>query len=124
MYIDYDNSLLSLVSSVLKHYKVDTAHPTLPEADGLLKGNYKNVVVMLFDEMGTAILEKHLRPDSFLRSHLERTISSVFPPTTTAATVTMETRNKSLTAISSEPERRIREASALSATVSLLRRET
>ena len=91
MYIDYDNSLLSLVSSVLKHYKVDTAHPTLPEADGLLNGNYKNVVVMLFDGMGTAILEKHLRPDSFLRSHLERTISSVFPPTTTAATVTMET---------------------------------
>ena len=90
MHIDYNNSLLSLVSSVLKHYKIDTAHPTLPEVDKLLKGNYKNVVIMLFDGMGTAILEKHLPPDSFLRSHYEATILAVFPPTTTAATVTME----------------------------------
>lgn len=87
----YDRSLLSLVSSVLAYYGVDTPHNTLSELDELLAKNYKNVVVMLFDGMGTAILEKHMPPDAFLRKHLKSNISSVFPPTTTAATITMET---------------------------------
>lgn len=91
MKIDYDNSLLSLITSVLTHYGVRTSHKTLPDLDTLLSKNYKNVVVMLFDGMGTAIMEKHLPPDAFLYKHLKRTISSVFPPTTTAATITMET---------------------------------
>ena len=90
-YLDYDRSLLSLISSILTHYGVETPHKTLPELDVLLKNNYKNVVVMLFDGMGTAILEKHLPPDTFLRRNLQSTISSVFPPTTTAATTTAET---------------------------------
>lgn len=88
---DYNRSLLSLVSSVLTYYGAKTTHKTLPEFDSLLAKNYKNVIVMLFDGMGTAILEKHLSPDAFLRKSLKSTISSVFPPTTTAATVTMET---------------------------------
>lgn len=89
--IDYDHSLLSLISSVLSHYGVPTEHKTLPELDSLLNNNYKNVVVMLFDGMGTAITEEHLPPYAFLRRNMCKTISSVFPPTTTAATTTMET---------------------------------
>ena len=62
----------------------------LPELDILLRKNYKNVVVMLSDGMGTSILKKHLLADAFLIRYLQTTISSVFPATTTAATVTME----------------------------------
>jgi hypothetical protein len=91
MKIDYDNSLLSLITSVLKHYGVLSSHRTLPELDAILSKNYKNLVVMLFDGMGTAIMEKHLPPDAFLYKHFKRAISSVFPPTTTAATIAMET---------------------------------
>jgi len=89
--VDYTHSILSLSSSVLKHYGAETNHKTLPIFDMFLKKNYKNVVVMLFDGMGTAILEKHLKKEAFLWRNQKDTISSVFPPTTTAATTTIET---------------------------------
>lgn len=89
-YPDYDNSLLSLISSILAYYGINVTHRTLSDVDLLLEKNYKNVVVMLFDGMGTAILDKHLEKDSFFRKNQRKTISSVFPPTTTAATITME----------------------------------
>ena len=88
-YPDYNRSLLALISSVLKHYGVNTPHKTLPEFDNLLEKKYKNIVVMVFDGMGTAILERHLPHFAFLRRQLAGSISSVFPPTTTAATVTL-----------------------------------
>lgn len=87
---NYDKSLLSLTSSILKHFGVDVRHKTLPEADRLLAKNYKSVVLMLFDGMGKAILEKHLDENSFLRCRIVDTLSSVFPPTTTAATTTVK----------------------------------
>lgn len=85
----YSKSLLSLISSVLKNYGVSTEHATLPEFDRLLKKDYKNVVIMLFDGMGDAILNKHADSCEFLRQNERDIISSVFPPTTTAATTTM-----------------------------------
>lgn len=88
--VDYDNGLLALIASVQKYYGVPTPHKTLKTLDALLEQNYKNVVVMLFDGLGTAILKKHLPEDAFLRRHLKQTISSVFPPTTVAAITTFE----------------------------------
>lgn len=88
--IRYEKSLLALTASVLSHYGVPTKHATLPEADALLRKNYQNVVVLLFDGMGCNALRRHLREDSFLRRHCHGTLCSVFPPTTTAATTTAE----------------------------------
>jgi hypothetical protein len=90
-YPDYNSSILSVASSVLAHYGAPANHKTLPQLDELLSKNYKNVVVMLFDGMGTAILEKHLDENAFFRRNLRGVISSVFPPTTTAATMSIET---------------------------------
>jgi hypothetical protein len=45
---------------------------------------------MQFDGMGSAILNRHLPRDSFFRANKLRDISSVFPPTTAAATVSLE----------------------------------
>jgi hypothetical protein len=39
MFPEYENSLLSLVSSVLSHYCVETTHKTLSAFDALLKKN-------------------------------------------------------------------------------------
>ncbi len=89
--IDYSNSILALIASLLNHYGHSTKHQTLPELDKLLIKDYNNIIVMLFDGMGTAIIEKHLSNDTFLRKHLKSSLSSVFPPTTTAATTTIET---------------------------------
>ncbi len=38
-YLDYDNSILSLINSIEKHYGVETNHNTLKTADELLKHN-------------------------------------------------------------------------------------
>lgn len=89
--IDYKNSLLAVPASLLEYYGAGASHETLPLLDELLQKSYKNVVVMLFDGMGTEILERHLLQNAFLRRHMGQSLSSVFPPTTTAATVTMET---------------------------------
>ena len=84
--IDYDRSIVSVSNSVLEHYKVPHQYKSLDVLDKALAENYQNVVLMIIDGMGTDILEKHLPADSFLRSHVVTDISSVFPPTTAAAT--------------------------------------
>lgn len=82
---DYGRSILSLITSVLKYYGVPTPYDSLPELDQVLQKKYKNVVLMVFDAMGSAVLKKHLPAKSFLRTHQKATVSSVFPPTTAAA---------------------------------------
>lgn len=88
---DYDNSILSVACSALKHFGVeDVGHATQADFDRALERNPKTVIVMLFDGLGTSLLEKHLPAGSFLRKHLVRPISSVFPPTTVAATTSIQ----------------------------------
>ncbi len=90
IYPDYNNSILNLINSIEKHFGVKNDHPTLAIADSILAKDYRNVVIMVFDAMGSRNLEQLLPPDSFLRSHMLHEITSVFPPTTTAATTTLE----------------------------------
>ncbi len=80
-----ENSLVNLSNSILKHFHAETFHETIPEIDEQLKG-YKKVVAVLFDGMGQNIVRKHLKENSFIRSHYVTTINSTFPPTTAAAT--------------------------------------
>ncbi len=90
-YPDYDHSILSIASSVLKYFGVkDCQHKTLHEFDNLLNKNYKNVIVMLFDGLGSSVLKKHLSEDDFLRRHHLTDISSVYPSTTVAATTSIQ----------------------------------
>ena len=86
---DYRNCLVNLSNSILKEFGVETTAQTLPLADQYLGGAQKNVVVLLLDAMGTAILEKHLDPEGFFRSHVVSSFDSVYPPTTVAATTSM-----------------------------------
>lgn len=87
---DYDRSLVNLINSILVFYGAQAKHPTLKELDVHLNQAYKNVVLMVFDGMGVHNLNQLLPHDSFLRRHMVSTISSVFPPTTTAATTSLE----------------------------------
>lgn len=80
-----ENSLVNLSNSILKHFKAETFHESIPEIDNQLKG-YKKVVAVLFDGMGRNIIRKHLKENSFIRSHYVTTINSTYPPTTAAAT--------------------------------------
>ena len=86
---DYNNCLVNLANSVLKKFGAETTANTLNTADEYLNGNYRNVVLLLLDAMGTSVVEKHLAEDGFFRSHLKDTFYSVFPPTTVAATTSV-----------------------------------
>ena len=86
---DYSRCLVNLSSSILKAFGAETAADTLDTADRYLARGYKNVVLLLLDAMGISVLEKHLAEDGFFRSHLKDTYSSVFPPTTVAATTSV-----------------------------------
>ena len=89
-YPNYDRSILSIASSVLNHFGIkDCQHKTLPEFDELLSKDYKNIIVMLFDGLGTSTLKYHLEENDFLRKHHVTDISSVFPSTTVAATTSI-----------------------------------
>ena len=86
---DFSNCLVNLSNSILKAFGAETRAGTLALADRHLKGEYKNVVVLLLDAMGVSILEKHLDRNGFFRSHLAGSFDSVYPPTTVAATTSM-----------------------------------
>lgn len=87
---DYRNSIINVSCSIFNHFGIKCNHQTLPYLDRYLAKGYKNIVFMLFDGMGTDAIKYHLPKDSFLRKHFIKDISSVFPPTTTAATVSVE----------------------------------
>ncbi|MBR2787078.1 MAG: alkaline phosphatase family protein [Clostridia bacterium] len=86
-YPDYNNSILNLITSILKFYKVETNHTSLEKLDEVLQKNYKNVVFMVLDGMGEHILKK-ISEDGFFRKNELDCITSVYPSTTTAALTT------------------------------------
>ena len=87
---DYDNSILGIPSSILRHFGIKPHHKTLPDLDSLLAARpYKNIIMMIFDGMGSRLISDNLPPDSFLCKHKIRDIKSVFPSTTTAATTSL-----------------------------------
>lgn len=87
---DYDRSILGIPNALLKHYGAEYAHAPLPLLDERLQRRYRNVVLMVFDGMGSDMLTHNLPPDAFLRKHKAADISSVYPCTTTAALTTLE----------------------------------
>lgn len=91
MYPDYTNCITNLACSILKEFGViDEAGASLKICDEVLKKDYKNVVVILLDGMGKCIMDKNLSQDGFFAKNLVGTYSSVFPPTTVAATTSID----------------------------------
>lgn len=87
IYPDYHNSILNLITSLLKYYHVETNHESLQILDETLQRKYKNVVFVILDGMGKDILEKN-SPNGFFNKNNIKTITSVCPATTTAALTT------------------------------------
>ena len=90
-YPDYFRNISSLSSSILKHYGVEPVNVGYAPIEEKLQQAPGNIVLLLLDGLGQNILQKHLPADSFLRRHQITTLSSVFPPTTTAAATALET---------------------------------
>ena len=83
---DYDRSILSISSSIMKKYNVKSNYKSLPELDNILAKDYRNVIFLILDCLGSEILKSNLSEDSILRKNLITNVTSVFPPTTAAAT--------------------------------------
>lgn len=88
---DYKNSLVNLSNSILQYFECPTHHSSLSALDSFLQQDYQTVVLLVLDGMGVDMLEHNLSEKSFLRKHMVEKISSVFPPTTTAATTSIYT---------------------------------
>lgn len=87
---DYQHGLVNLSCSLLKYYGLSSKHSSLPELDKILQQkDYRTIILLVLDGMGIDMLAHNLPQNSFLRSHFQTTISSVYPPTTTAATTSL-----------------------------------
>jgi hypothetical protein len=86
---DYKETILNVTGSILKHYRVKTATATLPLLDKELAKNYRNVVLILVDAMGSFALKSHLGGKGALNKDKQRDITSVFPSTTVSATTSV-----------------------------------
>ena len=89
---NYDECLTNLACSVRKYFELPYKHKTLKYIDELLESKEpENVVVLLFDGLGSKILDRTLEPDDFFRRNKLKDITTVFPATTTAATTSVRT---------------------------------
>ena len=90
--VNYDECLTNVACSILKYFNCNYYHKTIPILDEILiKNNPKNIVLMLFDGMGSRLLDKTLDKDSFLIKNRIKAITSVFPPTTASSTLSIQT---------------------------------
>ena len=89
---NYNECVTNLACSIRKYFGLNYKHNTLGYIDKLLNEKQpKNVVVMLFDGMGSKILDRTLNKNDFFIKNKEKEITTVFPATTTAATYSVMT---------------------------------
>ena len=89
---NYNECLTNLACSIRKYFDLDYKHNTLDYVDKILdEYKPKNVVTILCDGMGSNIMDRMLDHNSFLLKHRIKTITTVFPATTVAATTSMMT---------------------------------
>ena len=92
MISNYDECITNIACSIAKYFEIEYTHNTITEIDEVLeKRQPKNVVVILYDGMGYNLINRLLPNNSFLKNNLLRSLDSVVPPTTTAATRSMLT---------------------------------
>ena len=85
---DYKHCILGTITSILKHYNVDSKHKSSEKIDKILnEKNYKNVVLLILDGMGDIVL-KNIDENGYFRKNQIDVVTSVYPSTTTAALTT------------------------------------
>ena len=82
---DFENCILNVTSSIMAHFGINSPYKANEQVLLKLK-NAKHIFLVILDGLGKNIIEKNLSSSSFIRTHLTDWISTVFPPTTVAAT--------------------------------------
>ena len=89
---NYNECITNLACSIRKYFELDYKHNTIDYIDKILEERKpKNVVTILFDGMGSNIIDNILSPDSFMIKNRLKKITTIFPATTVAATTTIRT---------------------------------
>ena len=89
---DYEHCLTNLACSIQKYFNVENKHNSLSNIDNILKTYQpENVILFLFDGMGSRIIKRHLNNNDFFIKNQIDELTSVFPATTTAATTSVKT---------------------------------
>lgn len=84
---NYKNSIMNVSNSILKYYNAYTPNSTHKLMDKyLIKDKYDHIVYVLLDGLGVNLINKFLSNNDMMKRNMVATISSVFPPTTVAAT--------------------------------------
>ena len=87
-----NNNIVNLSNSILKAMGVKELNKSLKELDEQInEKEYQNIIILLYDGMGSAILDRYLSKEELLQKHKIKDISSVFPATTVAATTSILT---------------------------------
>ena len=90
---NYNETLTNLACSIRKYFDLDYKHKTLEYIDKILEERKpKNVVTILFDGMGSNIINKILPRDSFFIKHRIKQITTVFLATTVTDTTSIQTK--------------------------------
>ena len=89
---NYNECLTNLACSIEKYFDIEYKHNTIEYIDKILEENKpKNVITILFDGMGSNIIDRQLDKNDFLIKHRIKPITTVFPATTVAATTAIRT---------------------------------
>ncbi|MGN1399359.1 MAG: alkaline phosphatase family protein [Erysipelotrichaceae bacterium] len=89
---DYSHCLTNLACSIQKYFGLSYKHDSLEKIDEILQSSQpENVILFLFDGMGSRIIKRNLAESDFFIEHQIAELTSVFPATTTAATTSVRT---------------------------------
>ncbi|MFU8785606.1 MAG: alkaline phosphatase family protein [Candidatus Izemoplasmataceae bacterium] len=88
---NYKKSIVNITATINEHFGNNTNHPSLPILKEELTKEYKHIVLVLMDGFGVNLLKAHLPNTALLNNAFKTTLTSVFPPTTTAATTAVLT---------------------------------
>lgn len=90
--LDKENTLVNVSNSILKFFDVNQLNQSYKPLDELLEKSGKDkIALILFDGAGKVVLDCHKESIPFIYSHIFKTINSVYPSTTVAATTSITT---------------------------------
>ena len=76
---NYKKSVVNIISSVKRFYRIQTEVPTIQKLDSKLNRMYKNVVLIVLCGVGENMLRGCLKPGDFLIRQMTDTVTAVCP---------------------------------------------
>ncbi len=82
---NFDNCILNVTAAIMKRFNIKSLYQPNIQVFEKIKDK-KHIFLLILDGLGKNIIEKNLDCNSFIRKNLLDIITSVYPPTTVAAT--------------------------------------